>query len=120
MRPVLKEEDRRTRPWTSYPFPKRKSASQEPSCPVIPVIKAFFSFEVFFLFIKIPFEASDPRIPFSARDRPGRLGFMFFATYSALRLVPFFESLRKPPHHNPAAGQLQSADVRLGKTAGFP
>ena len=28
------------RPWTSYPFPSRSSASQEPSWPVIPVISA--------------------------------------------------------------------------------
>jgi hypothetical protein len=29
-------------PWTSYPFSKRSSARYDPSCPVIPVIKAVF------------------------------------------------------------------------------
>lgn len=42
MRPVLKLELRRRMPCTSYPFSIRNSARKEPSCPVMPVISAFF------------------------------------------------------------------------------
>jgi hypothetical protein len=42
MRRVLKELERRMRPCTSYPFASSISARYEPSCPVTPVINAFF------------------------------------------------------------------------------
>src|SRR5207244_1472732 len=42
MRPVLKELERRTTPWTSYPFSTSSSARYEPSWPVTPVMRAVF------------------------------------------------------------------------------
>lgn len=42
MRSVLNVEDRRTKPKTSYPLSNKNSARYEPSCPVIPVMSAFF------------------------------------------------------------------------------
>ena len=44
---VLEVEQRLIRPCTSYPFSSKNSARYDPSCPVIPVISAFFI--VFFL-----------------------------------------------------------------------
>lgn len=40
MRWVLKFEDRRIRPWTSYPLFRRNSVRYDPSWPVMPVIRA--------------------------------------------------------------------------------
>jgi hypothetical protein len=40
IRPVLKDDERRMIPWTSYPFSIRNSARYEPSCPVMPVMSA--------------------------------------------------------------------------------
>ena len=40
MRSKFSVLERRTMPCTSYPFPKRNSARQAPSCPVMPVINA--------------------------------------------------------------------------------
>lgn len=40
---VSNDEARRLSPWTSYPFDRRSSAREAPSCPVIPVIRAFFT-----------------------------------------------------------------------------
>jgi hypothetical protein len=42
IRLVLNVDDRRINPWTSYPFESNNSARYEPSCPVIPVMNAFF------------------------------------------------------------------------------
>jgi len=42
---VLKREARLLIPWTSYPFCIKKSARYAPSCPVIPVINAFFIYD---------------------------------------------------------------------------
>src|SRR5574344_1612290 len=42
MRLVLNVEARRTTPWTSYPFARSSSARYEPSCPVMPVMRARF------------------------------------------------------------------------------
>ena len=42
MRPVLNELERLISPCTSYPLPSNNSAKYDPSCPVIPVIRAFF------------------------------------------------------------------------------
>src|SRR5579875_570729 len=42
-RTVLSMEDRRTIPCTSQPFSRSNSARYEPSCPVIPVMSAFFT-----------------------------------------------------------------------------
>src|SRR6266852_5844721 len=42
MRAVLKDEERRLMPCTSYPFFRSDSARYEPSWPVIPVINAIF------------------------------------------------------------------------------
>ena len=44
MRSVLKVLERLIRPWTSYPLLKSSSAKYDPSCPVMPVRKAFFIF----------------------------------------------------------------------------
>ena len=49
IRPVLKELERRIIPYTSYPFAKSNSARYDPSWPVMPVIRAFFFFLIFFL-----------------------------------------------------------------------
>ena len=48
MRPVLKLEERLSTPCTSYPFSMRNSARNDPSWPVIPVIKAVFIASVYF------------------------------------------------------------------------
>jgi len=40
--PVLKLEERRIIPCTSYPLLNKNSAKYDPSCPVMPVINAFF------------------------------------------------------------------------------
>ena len=37
------ELDRRTMPWTRYPFSRRSSARYEPSWPVMPVMSAVFN-----------------------------------------------------------------------------
>src|SRR6266849_9451949 len=42
MRPRFNVDERRTTPWTSYPFASKSSARYEPSWPVIPVISAVF------------------------------------------------------------------------------
>src|SRR5574344_2123424 len=42
MRLVLNVEARRTTPCTSYPFARSSSARYEPSCPVMPVMRARF------------------------------------------------------------------------------
>jgi hypothetical protein len=40
--PVLKVDALLIMPWTSYPLFNKNSAKYEPSCPVMPVINAFF------------------------------------------------------------------------------
>src|SRR5437763_7874924 len=42
MRPVFNDDERRTMPWTTYPFAISNSARYEPSCPVMPVMSAVF------------------------------------------------------------------------------
>src|ERR1700678_3872787 len=42
MRAVLNSDERRLMPWTSYPLASRNAARYAPSCPVTPVISAFF------------------------------------------------------------------------------
>src|SRR5262249_16344176 len=40
---VLKEDERRLMPWTTYPFRSSNSAKNAPSWPVMPVIRAIFA-----------------------------------------------------------------------------
>ena len=43
---MLKREDLRFRPWTTYPLLSKSSASSAPSWPVIPVTKALGDFSL--------------------------------------------------------------------------
>src|ERR1019366_4711209 len=52
MRAVLNSDVRRLIPWTSYPLASRNAARYAPSCPVTPVISAFFKLQSPWMFAR--------------------------------------------------------------------
>ena len=75
---MLKEEDLRIMPWTSYPLPRRSSHRYEPSCPVIPVMNAFFIHQLYKVLVHIVhkfrvFRDAEQHLGYAPCSKPLRL-----------------------------------------------